>query len=310
MKKILLTALAIVSVVGAMAQNKLSVPMGIYIDAGASNVPTHAQSVLENKMKQIVTINGVGTSDNSQFFITCFVNDLEKHVLGGAPIKHVQTSEISFYIADAQNQRIYETVTFTSEGIGNSESEAYLNVFKQIDARSSSISKFIANANEKIIDYYESQLEFIAAEAESLAKLGQFGAAFNLLCYVPRECENYEVIEEIALAIYQMQIDESSLKALQRARAAWASGHNAECALEAASHLAEVSFYSSCYCDADALANEIKAFAIDEHFYNREQLEKHFDWMRNHEDKKLDAWRDVGVAYGRNQQPTNYRLWW
>ncbi|MBQ2142091.1 MAG: hypothetical protein II204_02930, partial [Alistipes sp.] len=106
MKKILLTALAIVSVVGAMAQNKLSVPMGIYIDAGASNVPTHAQSVLENKMKQIVTINGVGSSDNSQFFITCFVNDLEKHVLGGAPIKHVQTSEISFYIADAQNQRI------------------------------------------------------------------------------------------------------------------------------------------------------------------------------------------------------------
>lgn len=310
MKKILLTALAIVSMVGAMAQNKLSVPMGIYIDEGASCVPEYAQSVLENKMKQIVSVNGVGSSNNSQFFITCFVNDLNKHVLGGAPIKHVLKSEITFYIADAQNQRIYETVTFTSEGIGNSENEAYLNIFKQIDVRSSNITKFVAQANRKILDYYESQINFISAEAESLAKLGQFDAAYYLLSCVPKECENYDVIELTVLNVYQMQIDEASLKALQRAKAAWASGHNPECALEAASHLAEVSYYSSCYCDADALANEIKAFAIEEHFYNREQLEKHFDWMRNHEDKKLDAWRDVGVAYGRNQQPTCYRVWW
>jgi hypothetical protein len=258
----------------------------------------------------MVTTHGVGSLDSSSFFITCFVACTDKQVLGGAPVKVIQKVETTFYIADIHTKRLYESVTLSHEGIGKSENEALANAFNSLNIRSSQISSFIASANEKIVDYYESQLEFIAAEAESLAKLGQFGAAFNLLCYVPRECENYEVIEEIALAIYQMQIDESSLKALQRARAAWASGHNAECALEAASHLAEVSFYSSCYCDADALANEIKAFAIDEHFYNREQLEKHFDWMRNHEDKKLDAWRDVGVAYGRNQQPTNYRLWW
>lgn len=310
MKKIFLTALAIVSVVGAMAQNKLSVPMGIYIDEGASHVPSHAQSVLENKMKQIVTVNGVGSSNNSQFFITCFVNELDKHVLGGAPIKHIQKSEITFYIADAQNERIYETLTFTAEGIGNSENEAYLNTFKQIDVRASNISKFVANANKKIIDYYESRLEFIAAEAEALAKLGEFSAAYSLLCYVPVECENYDIIEDMALTIHQMEVDETSRKALQRAKAAWASGHNAECALEAASHLAEVSYYSSCYSEADALANEIKAFAIEDHYYNREQLEKHLDWMRNHEDKKVKAWRDVGVAYGRNQQPTCYRVWW
>lgn len=310
MKKILLTALAIISMVGAMAQEKLSVPMGIYLDEGASCVPTYAQSVLENKMKQIVTINGVGSSNNSQFFITCFVNNLDKHVLGGAPIKHVQKSEITFYIADAQNQRIYETMTFIGEGIGNSENEAYLNVFKQIDVRASNISKFVANANKKIIEYYESRLEFIASEAEALAKLGEFGAAYNLLCYVPTECKNYDIIEDMAITIYQMELDEKSLKALQRAKAAWASGHNAECALAAASHLAEVSYYSSCYSEADALANEIKAFCIDEHLYNREQIEKHLDWMRNHQDKKVDAWRDVGVAYGNNQQPKCYRIWW
>lgn len=112
-------------------------------------------------------------------------------------------------------------------------------------------------------------------------------------------------------------IDAESLKMLQKAKTVWAAGHNYEAAEEAGMYLAEVSPYSSCYAEAEALAAEIKEFVISERAYDREQAEEEIDWLRKMEErrmdleeKQIDAWRDVGIAYGENQQEMHYDMWW
>ena len=311
MKKILLTALATIFMVGAMAQEaKLTVPMGVFVSNDTEIVPAYAQSILENKMRQIVTTHGVGSLDSSSFFITCFVACTDKQVLGGAPVKVIQKVETTFYIADIHTKRLYESVTLSHEGIGKSENEALANAFNSLNIRSSQISSFIASANDKIVDYYESQLDFFIAQAEAVAKLGDYNEALFILACIPDVCEGYEKVNEAALGIYQIMIDYDSLIALQHAKAAWASSHSYEAAVAACEYLAQVSPYSTCYAEAEALAAEIKAFGVDEHSWTREQTEQFRNWYYQHQDRRIEAWRDVGMAYGNNQQPINYEVWW
>lgn len=318
MKRIFLTFLALASMAGAMAQNtKLSVPMGVYLSDDTSIVPEYAKSALENKMRQIVTANGMGANNSSTFFITCDVTVTDKEVLGGAPVKVIQRAETTFYIADAQTERLYESVTISNEGIGNSDNEAFINAFKQIDIRSSQLRNFVNSANKKIIEYYESQIDNYIAQAEAQAKLGEYESALYILSTVPDCCEGYDKVNDAAVRVYQIMIDQESLKALQHAKSAWTSAHSREAAAEAGGYLAEVSPYSSCYVEAESLAAEIKKFVVEEHAYDRKMQEEALDWERKMEAERnrleaerTKAWRDVGVAYGNNQQPVDYTMWW
>ena len=89
--------------------------------------------------------------------------------------------------------------------------------------------------------------------------------------------------------------------ALGKAKGAWSSG-NAD---NAGRWLGEVASDSKCYKEAMALGNEIKAkLKADEKREWKFQVKAHND-MVNIKKRAIRAVRDVGVAYGRNQQPTN-----
>lgn len=313
MKKIFLTALALLAMVGAMAQGtKLAVPVGVYMPDNEELVPEYAQNALENKMRQIVSVNGMGAIDyGSSFFITCDVTILDRQALGGAPLRIAQKTETTFYIADVRTKRIYESVTIASEGIGKSENQAFMNSFSEIDVRSSKIKNFVNSANKKIIDYYESQVDHFISLAEGKAKLGAYDEALHILSEVPDVCPSYGKVCDAALRIYQIMIDKSSLEALQAAKAVWASAHTYEGATKAANFLALVSPYSSCIHEAENLFNEIKDFVTKEHAYDKEWKEKVFTSEQKLESENIQAWRDVGVAYGNNQkQEVTYNRWW
>ena len=89
--------------------------------------------------------------------------------------------------------------------------------------------------------------------------------------------------------------------ALGKAQGAWSSGD----AYRAGRWLGEVAADSKCYQDAMALGNEIKA---------KLKADEDRDWdfkVKVHDDnvdmqkRAIQAVRDVGVAFGENQQPTN-----
>lgn len=317
MKKIIMTFVAIASVVCAVAQSSKPIPIGVYTSSDEAIVPTMAQSTLTDKMRQIVTLNGLGADNRAQFFITCAVNLTDKDVITGAPTRIVQNADLTFYIADAGTQRIYETYAMSVRGVGENENKAFISAFKNVKPTSPELKGFVERATKKIVEYYESQIDNFIKQAEALAKMGEFESALYILSAVPDVCEGYDRVNDAAIDVYQKMIDAESLMMLQKAKTVWAAGHNYEAAEEAGMYLAEVSPYSSCYAEAEALAAEIKEFVISERAYDREQAEEEIDWLRKMEErrmdleeKQIDAWRDVGIAYGENQQEMHYDMWW
>lgn len=317
MKKIIMTILALASAVSVMAQTSKPIPIGVYVSGDNEIVPSMAQTTLNDKMRQIVTRNGMGADNHAQFFITCTVNLTDKEVASGAPMRIVQHADLSFYIADAATERIYETYSMSVRGVGENETKAFASAFKAVKPTAPEFTKFVAAGSKKIVAYYESQIDNLIKQSQALAKSGEYESALYVLSVVPDVCAGYDKVNDAAMDVYQKMIDAESIKLLQKAKAVWAAGRNYEAAQEAGAILAEVSPYSSCYDEAEVLIAEIKEFVIAERQYDREQAEQEIDWLRkiaerelDISEKQVDAWRDVGVAYGQNQQEQHYRVWW
>ena len=317
MKKIIMTILALASAVCVMAQSSKPIPIGVYVSDDNSIVPSMAQATLNDKLRQIVTRNGMGADNNAQFFITCTVNLTDKDVISGAPARIVQNADLSFYIADAATERIYETYSMSVRGVGENETKAFVAAFKSVKPTAPEFSKFVASGSKKIVAYYESQIDNLIKQSAALAKSGEYESALYVLSVVPDVCAGYDKVNDAAMDVYQKMIDAESIKLLQKAKAVWAAGRSYDAAQEAGSYLAEVSPYSSCYDEVEALVAEIKEFVVAERQYDREQAEEEIDWLRKIAERELDvserqidAWRDVGVAYGENQQRQYYRVWW
>lgn len=331
MKKILSTLLALACVTSLAAQTApapRAVPIGVYVSDNPEVIPTIAQASLTNKMRQIVTSNGMGADNRASFFITCTVNVTDKEIMSGPPMCIVQNADVTFYIVDAQTDRIMETTTVQTRGVGETDNKAYISAFKAIQPKSSTMKAFVASANNKIIGYYESQIDNIIRQADALAKTGDFEAALYALSAVPDVCEGYDKVNAAAVEVYQKMIDEESIALFRKAKTVWAAGQDYASAAEAGEYLAEISPYSSCYGDAETLAAEIKEFVRSEHAYERAKEEDALARERKLEDealaweRKMDtqrnklrsqeiaAWKEVGVAYGQNQQPVTYNDKW
>ena len=318
MKRLLFTIVALAVAVVATAQTPIKpIPIGVHVSEDTTIVPDYARSLLYDRLNQIVTANGLGTDNNSPFFLTCSINLTDKDIIAGAPMRIVQNVDISFYVADVQTHRLYETCTLSARGVGENENRAFIAAFRNIKSSSPELKRLIATASTEIVAYYDSQIDNYIKQADALAKMGEFEKALYLLSMVPDACEGYGRVNDAAIAVYQKMIDGNSLKMLQKAKSVWAAGHDYAAAEEAGLYLAEVSPYSSCFAQAEALVAEIKEFVISERQYDRKQAEEEIAWLRkiaeNEQDierNRVNAWREVGVAYGNNQPKQTYDMWW
>jgi hypothetical protein len=63
---------------------------------------------------------------------------------------------------------------------------------------------------------------------------------------------------------------------------------------------------AKCYGEAQILHKEIKAKVLDDWKFVMKMYQDQVDL----ESQRISAWRDVGVAFGKNQQPTTYNVNW
>lgn len=182
---------------------------------------------------------------------------------------------------------------------------------KQLSVAQPSLKSFIQDANAKIINYYNEQGDNIIKQAQLLAKAKKYDEALFQLALIPNVCEvPYQKALIAADAIYQKYIDDLAQKNLAKARAIWNAGQNAEAAAEAGQYLAEILPDASCYAQAEALAKEIGARVSSDIDYARNLLATELEREYKTEGARVKAWRDVGVAFGNNQQATTYSPNW
>ena len=121
---------------------------------------------------------------------------------------------------------------------------------------------------------------------------------------IPAQCNKYDEALKVGLDIYQQYLDNQCAVNLAAARQAWAAEQNATGAQKAGEYLAQILPDAGCYDDAMALYKEIKGKVLDDWKFEMKQYQDGVDL----EKQRINAMREVGVAYGRGQQPTTTNI--
>ena len=276
-----------------------------------NDMSSSARNYLKNKLGQIASKNGIGASPlNQRFIITANVQIVESNITPGPPEKYLYKLEVTFFIGDGIDGKLFASNTFTYKGIDQSSTRAYKNALKNIRPTDERFKDLLKEGKIKIIEYYNAQCDFILKESELLANQNKFEASIAKLSSVPNVCkECYEKCLDQASEVYQDFLDRECKILMNKSEAIWASTQNEQGAREASEVLSRIDPDSKCSIEANNMLNmlydEMRKRILD--LDKREWEYKLKEQMQ--ESERIDAIKQVGVAYGENQpQNVNYNF--
>ena len=306
MKRCNLLIVCLLAAMSLLAQsNTQFLPISVVVDEQVEPFPATAKVQLQNKLTQLLTKNGVASMDYlNQFFLTAFVVPQTKDVVSSAPMKISETMDMTLYIADYTHKVVSASTSLTIRGIGDTESKCYMSALKNMPLNSPEIEKFVREGKEKIVAYYDYEATNILKKAQFLASTKQYEEALSMIVTIPTLCNKYDEALRVGLDIYQQYIDNQCAINLAAARQAWSAEQNSTGAKKAGEYLAKIQPDAGCYDEAMALYQEIKGKVLDDWKFEMKQYQDSVDIEKS----KVNAMREVGVAFGKGQQPTTTNI--
>jgi len=301
MKRIIILITAVLSFAGvSLRAQDCEIALIPYLQERIDPMPEEARSYLETKLTQMVTQNGMGAAAGyGQFYLVSKFALLSKEILSGSPTMISQKINLALSIVDYFGEKVIASTNLELQATGANETKAYINGIRNINPENPKIQEFIRSGKEKILNYYDSNYSAIIRKAQNMAAMKQYEEALFWLTSVPECSKGYDAAMSACKNVYQAYIDNRCQRNLMQARTAWAASPDAAGAAEAGQYLAAIDPEASCYKDAIALYNEIKSNvkeAWDFEFKNYDE--------RSLERERINAYREVGVAFGKGQQPS------
>ena len=317
MKKTIVILFLTVAAINSNAQNKLSdvnrIVLNTYVPTQAELLPDQAKSLLEKKLSQIASSNGMGGSAiNPRFVLMVNTSIIKKDIIPGPPQMLAYNLEITFFIADAIDLQKFANTSIEVIGVGTNENKAYIDAIQGINIKNKEIVSFIDEGKNKIIDLYNSQCDFIISDAISLSNKGEYDAAILKLAVVPDVCENcYIKCMDTMQYIYQKKIDKECLLIMRDAKTTWMANQNAIGAAKVAEIINSISPFSTCEPDAGNLMKEVQGkLAADEKAKWNFQIQKHNDAVKLKEEAlKIDEENNkLQASIQKDAQKQQYAL--
>jgi predicted transposase YbfD/YdcC len=336
MKKIIVGLLLLGILQNAKAQNQgtsddlSKITLNTYVSEKAA-LTGDAKNLLEDKLRQIVSVNGLGdNSSNARFIITAAVNIGTKDIVAGPPQMIAQNVEVSLFIGDALDDKIFSTVLLSLKGVGTNENKSFIEAIKSINPKKKEIVSFIEAGKNKIIAYYNTQCELIINDAMSLAQKEKYDEAIYKLSLVPIACTScYSKCSQKIHEIYEASINQDGKHKLSEANAVWASASNLSGAEKAIALLSKIHLDASCKKDADKLIEQISSkLQADEkkdwelklkQYEDAQKMEQQRMRMTEESDvrnsqlesERLNAAKQVALEYAKNQPKITYNnIYW
>lgn len=142
------------------SQEKFNLPVTAIL--ADDTVPAEAGNAVTTKLKSILTKNGFMASDGVQrFVLTARVSVGTKDVLPTNPPRISQKIDVTFFIGDVTDNRIYESCTVEAKGIGINENKAFISSFQSISPQNKAISEMLTAAKTSISEYYRNNYKTI-----------------------------------------------------------------------------------------------------------------------------------------------------
>ncbi|MFZ4797701.1 MAG: hypothetical protein ACOYMA_09420 [Bacteroidia bacterium] len=314
MKKLILSIISICVFSNfLMAQNEIGktedlgrISLTPVIAEEATNIPEAAKQIIHSKLQQIATQNGIsGSGMMPRFVITLKINILTKDIIPGPPMMISQNLEVVFFIADYIEQKVFSTVSLNLKGVGTNETKAIIEAIKNVNPRSSELKQFVETGKSKIIAYYNTKCDFIILNIQSLAGQKKYEEAIFNLTSVPDVCkECYAKSMGAVEGLYQEYTNYLCDQNLAKAKSVWAANMNVNGAQESGNYLSQIYPNAKCYNEAQELTKEIKERTKE--LWKFEM--KKYDDKLSLQQQRINAFKEIGVAYAHNQTPFLYNL--
>jgi hypothetical protein len=264
MKKIYTILVVLITVFSSSAQVKLDdfgrIILNTYLPENLA-LPTEAKNLLNTKLNQITSNNGMGGSQiNPRFIITANVNVGTKDIIAGPPQLVAQNLDITLFIGDALTNTIFSNVTFSLKGVGTNENKAFIEAFKTLNPKNKELLSFLEEGKSKIINYYASNCDFIVKDAETLVKLGKFDEAIYKLSLIPEVSQNcyFTGLDRMA-SIYQQKIDADCKVKFNEAKISWTASQTPAGAEKAGDILSTINPMAACQTEVSDFVKTIDA---------------------------------------------------
>ena len=309
-------ALSALFSINASAQNDLGktddvgrIVLSPYVVSNA-NIPSFAEKALNNKLTSIAASQGLaGASVDNRFVITASLVEMGKEFTATAPPKVALTVYPTIYIGDSFTGELFSSCDLPPvKGVGENDTKAYLAAIKSISTRSQEVVQCINQGKERIIEYYNSKIDFLLAEAEALASAQQFDEAMTQLAAVPKVCKDaylkaYAKIGEI----YQKKIDLEGDKLYNEAYAQWNTSKTKESAERVVELLAQINPISSAAVKGRKLVASVEAYYAELEARRREIEKRNWEFkMRQYEDKQANLVADRENSHTEKMAGMNY----
>lgn len=299
MKKLYTLCLAALMSASMLAAETEFLPICVYAADNTEKFPFGAKDFVESKLTQLLTRNGIAGMDYlGQFVLTVTATPLDKDVIPGPPAKIAEKMDLNLYIVDAYARTVFAATSMTVRGLGETENKCYMNAISRMPLQSEQVSRFIQEGKQKILDYYNHEAPMLIKRANHLAKQRNYEEALNLVALIPQQCEHYDAALQASEEIYQQYLNYECNANLAAARTAWAAEQNKEAAEKAGEYLALITPDQGCYGDAMKLYDEIRDKLLDDWKFQKMQVHKDTVQL---ESQRIEAQRQIGVAYGQHQ---------
>lgn len=261
---------------------------------------------IKNKMLKALTTQGISTlSDMSRFALLPSIGILSERTMADLPPKTEMELDVSFALVDALTGNVFDSKNFNIQAKGTNKINAIYNGVSKLSLDTHDFQQFIQKAKVRVIDFYESSLNSIFLKAQAAAQQYDYEQALYILAEVPSEIPSYKKVVAMVDKYYREYENKIAGELFRRAEAAWISSPNLDGAQKAAAILAEIPIQTKYDKSVNSLMAKIEKQLSEQDRREWALISKELE--RRHKEKMstISAWRDVSVAYARNQ-PKQY----
>ncbi len=274
----------------------------------SGDAPSQLSDMLEDRLTRALNSNGVMADQGyGQMILTGKFTDLYKEQGAGSPPQIAVHTTLTLSIGDVAQGAVFATQSFDLRGVGTSEQRAYINALKSLSPRSKAFEDFVSSATAKTIAYFDRNYSSILAKAERAASMKDFEQALYYSTFIPQCCSGYPQAQAATLRYYKQYIDYDGLNLLREAKAQFALSPNAEGAAKAYALLSQINPDSSAYSESVRFADEVKRQTKVEYDF---EVHKKYEDNIQMEKQRINAAKEIGVAYGRGQKNSTTNILW
>ena len=157
------------------------------VSSTLSNLDTKAADMLYDRLNQMVTLNGLGSIDNSnKFLLVPYVTVVSIEPTTTVPINYVAEIEVSLYLVDNTKKLVMSQEMMIKKGVADNETKAVVEAVKSIKPRDPKLKKMIVTGKNRIIEYYNTECDKVMETISTYLDMEMFDEALNELNAIPQ----------------------------------------------------------------------------------------------------------------------------